>query len=57
MKGGTAGVGQDLHSLRLVGDGSDSNVVAGTTDECAAMASIRLVGEDSASHCGGDHDM
>jgi hypothetical protein len=33
-----------------------ANVVAGTTGEDAALASVRSAGVGSASHCGGEHD-
>jgi hypothetical protein len=34
-----------------------ATVVAGTTGEGAAMASVRSAGMGSASHCGGGHEM
>jgi hypothetical protein len=33
-----------------------TSVLAGTTCEVAALASVRVVGVRSASHCGGGHD-
>jgi hypothetical protein len=33
-----------------------ATVVVGTTGEAAALAIVRVVGEGSASNCGGGHD-
>jgi hypothetical protein len=44
-----------LFSLSALSQGT--NVVAGTTGEGAALASVRLVGKGSNSHCSRGHDM
>ena len=48
--------GADLAYVLLVVVVHPTTVVAGTTDEGAALASGRLVGVGSASHCGGAHE-
>jgi hypothetical protein len=48
--------GAALASVPLVGVVQPATLVAGTTGECAAVASVRLVGVCSDSHCGGGHD-
>jgi hypothetical protein len=45
-----------LWPLCLVGVDQQATVLAGTTCESVALASVRLVGVGSASHCGGGHD-
>jgi hypothetical protein len=45
-----------LASVRLIGVAQAANVVAGTTDEGAALDSSRLFGVGSGIHCDGGHD-
>jgi hypothetical protein len=52
----TTGEGAALASVRLVVV-VPSTVVAGTTIEGAALAYDCLVGESSARHCGGGHEI
>jgi hypothetical protein len=52
----TTGEGAALSSVRSVGLGSASIVVAGTQCQGAALASIRSFGVCLESHCGSEHD-
>jgi hypothetical protein len=45
-----------LASVRLVGVAHSATVESDLTGEGAALASVRLIGEGSASHCGGWHE-
>jgi hypothetical protein len=52
----TTSEGPVMALVLSVGVCQPATVVAGTTCDGAAMASFRLVGVISASHCGGGHD-